>query len=56
MPHGPTAHSQADDLVRQERVRRNQGAIQILLSRVDLGDEEEQRETLAYLKHAITLT
>lgn len=53
MPHVPTTQSEPNDLIRQEQVRRNQAAIQLPQSWTDLGDEHEQRETLAYLKQAI---
>lgn len=53
MPHDPPTQSETDDLIRREQVRRNQSAIRLLQSWIDLGDEHEQRETLAYLKQAI---
>jgi hypothetical protein len=49
----PAATSQSDQAILRERERRNQDVLQLLQSWVDEGDEEEQRETLAYLKQAL---
>jgi hypothetical protein len=47
------ATAQSDAAILRERERRDQAVLQLLQSWVDEGDEEEQRETLAYLKQAL---
>jgi type II secretory pathway pseudopilin PulG len=47
------ATAQSDAAILREREQRDQAVFQLLQSWVDEGDEEEQRETLAYLKQAL---
>jgi hypothetical protein len=47
------ATAQSDAAILRERQRRDQAVFQLLQSWVDDGDEEEQQESLAYLKQAL---
>jgi type II secretory pathway pseudopilin PulG len=47
------ATAQSDAVTLREREQRDQAVLQLLQSWVDQGDEEEQRETLAYLKQVL---
>jgi hypothetical protein len=47
------ATAQSDAAILGERERRDQAVFQLLQSWVDDGDEEEQQESLAYLKQAL---
>lgn len=42
-----------EERMKQERIERNQAAIQLLQSWIDEGDEEEQRETGEFLMRAL---
>ena len=42
-----------EEQLRQERIQRNQAAIQLLQSWIEEGDEEEQRETGEFLMKAL---
>ena len=47
------ATAQSDAAILRERERRDQAVFQLLQSWVDEGDEEEQQQSLAYLKQAL---
>ncbi len=48
-----TAPSQSDDELRRELRQRAEAALASLRQWIETGDEQEQRETLDYLKQAL---